>query len=46
LRAALTGGEKTMPEKLVVVKLKQLSAQVAMHPSAPFCVASLDGLWW
>lgn len=46
LSTTLAGGEKTMPEKLVAVKLKQLSAQAAMHPSAPFCVVSLGGLWW
>jgi hypothetical protein len=46
LSMTLAGGEKTMPEKLVAVKLKQLSAQAATHPFAPFCVVSLGGLWW
>jgi hypothetical protein len=48
LSAALAGDENTMAEKQAAVKLKQVSAQQAMHApsSAVFLVWLLGAAWW
>ncbi|HEY5216009.1 MAG TPA: hypothetical protein VIJ17_03850 [Pseudolabrys sp.] len=48
MSAALAVVENTTPENPVAVKLKQWSAQAAMHAlsSAVFCVLSLGAVWW
>jgi hypothetical protein len=47
LSVAPTGDDKAIPTKLGDTKLKQLSAQPAMHAvsSAVFCVSLLGALW-
>ena len=47
LSVALTGDDKAIPPKLGDTKLKQLSAQPALHAvsSAVFCVSPLGALW-